>query len=279
MNNSLIFKGLQNDDEETIRKVKSAFIAELELSVDKVSQIFDNPPTVIIEGVEDSKLERFKKVLEEAGAVIELKGNKPSCLAHWLEDEDFEEEETLNSGNETIEFDNSPIEIDESIFKYDYSSNKNEEIAKTDTSELTLDNEPDTDLSIDFADDNGTLSSDTDSLAFDTLSSDDSSTIIRDVSIEEKEEPELDFSIKMEEPPVKEEPAISVTTETVQEPPRVTPPTPPQESVQEATAEDIEVPKVHYKKKAQAKMPWDVIIIATVGVILLGIANWFYFRG
>jgi hypothetical protein len=87
-NFSLKFQGLKNDDEKTLRRVKSILIADLELPIPTIQEILTNPPSIILSAPKKADLTKALKLLSSAGAIVELLSplNKSSNNGSIIED-------------------------------------------------------------------------------------------------------------------------------------------------------------------------------------------------
>ncbi len=69
---ALLFKGLKDDGSETLRKVKTVFVADLELPIPQIQEILSNPPATILEEESKQKLSITLRKLKAAGALVEI---------------------------------------------------------------------------------------------------------------------------------------------------------------------------------------------------------------
>lgn len=75
----LVFDGPENDAPETLRKIKGVFIADLDLSIEKVIEIFKNGSTPIMESDSEADLTAAYKALRLAGGRVAIVGPKKSA--------------------------------------------------------------------------------------------------------------------------------------------------------------------------------------------------------
>jgi len=68
----LIFEGPEDDSDETLRKIKGAFIADLELGVSEVQEILNSAPLTIKKSSSEDALRVYYKALKNAGARVLL---------------------------------------------------------------------------------------------------------------------------------------------------------------------------------------------------------------
>lgn len=101
----LIFSGLQNDDADTLRKVKSVFIADLGLSVDNILQILEAPPSKIIQSESETEIFTAQALLNAAGAITDLRY--------------FEQNEEIDSLQEDLKEDLLTEEMEEISFEFE----------------------------------------------------------------------------------------------------------------------------------------------------------------
>lgn len=69
---ALLFKGLKDDGSETLRRVKTVFVADLELPIPQIQEILSNPPATILEEDSKQKLSITLRKLKAAGALVEI---------------------------------------------------------------------------------------------------------------------------------------------------------------------------------------------------------------
>ncbi|MCB0333491.1 MAG: hypothetical protein KDD55_08320, partial [Bdellovibrionales bacterium] len=66
----LIFEGPQDDSDETLRNLKGTFIAELEFSVEKAKEIFENTPYQILSATSEGELQSLYNLIQAAGGRV-----------------------------------------------------------------------------------------------------------------------------------------------------------------------------------------------------------------
>jgi len=92
----LIFEGTEDNTPDTLRRVKGAFISDLNFSVEEVKNILDNAPLMILRAKSESELQSLYLTLQKAGGKVAIV--RPSS-------EDSHDQENADGFEFTIEFD------------------------------------------------------------------------------------------------------------------------------------------------------------------------------
>jgi hypothetical protein len=79
---SLLFTGLKDEDPTTLRRVKTAFVSDLELPIPEIQEILENPPRSILSADQKNDLKAVLKTLKNAGALVEVVENGISDNPH-----------------------------------------------------------------------------------------------------------------------------------------------------------------------------------------------------
>lgn len=96
----LMFKGPKDESPDTIRKIKSAFVVDLSFSIEETRQVIENSPCLVLNTDDLEEIERFRHVLNQAGA--ETESSSQESGGQIEEDEDPNIARILEENDEPI---------------------------------------------------------------------------------------------------------------------------------------------------------------------------------
>jgi hypothetical protein len=132
---NLIFSGYQEDSAETIRRVKSALVADLELSVPEVQRIISSFPSIVTSSEKKKDLSKALKILKAAGALVEIQ------VASDLEKN--KAQDSIDDSDESFTFELDLADLNSSVSKEKTTKIWELQVAEEDLQELVdRSNEP-----------------------------------------------------------------------------------------------------------------------------------------
>lgn len=88
----LVYQGPEDESPDTIRKIKSTFVADLNYSIDETRKFIEEPPCVVISTIDEDLVQKMYDMLQAAGAKVLLV--KPEMVSDE-EDKELLEEPVL----------------------------------------------------------------------------------------------------------------------------------------------------------------------------------------
>jgi len=114
----LVFEGPEDDSAETLRKIKGAFIADLEFGVSEVQTILDSAPLTIKKSSSEDSLKVYYKALKSAGArVFIVKEGTPVTVTPDTTKGSSQSQEEDSDNSIVMEFELSMEDEDEDNFE------------------------------------------------------------------------------------------------------------------------------------------------------------------